>query len=137
MRLSYIADRGEEGPGGPRGLFGGKDGIPIRVAKNVGTDREEDLPIYFADEFVGRHGNFYHVSSGGGGYGDPLDREPEAVLEDVLDRYVSIQSALSDYGVVIEVRDADLLDFVIDAEATRDLRAEMRAARMNTGEKLP
>ena len=137
VRLSYIADRGEEGPGGPRGLFGGEDGIPIRVAKHVGTDQEEDLPIYFADEFVGQHGNFYHVSSGGGGYGDPLDREPEAVLEDVLDRYVSIESALRDYGVVIEVRDADLLDYLIDVKATQDLRAEMRAARMNTGEKLP
>jgi len=109
----------------------------MRVAKNVGTDREEDLTIYFADEFVGQHGNFYQVSSGGGGYGDPLNRVPEAELEDVLDRYVSIESALSDYGVVIEARDADLLDYRIDVKATQDLRAEMRAARLNTGEKLP
>ena len=134
VRLSYIADRGEDGPGGPRGLFGGKDGIPIRVVKNIDTDEEENLPIYFADEFVGRHGNFYHVSSGGGGYGDPLQRDPEAVLEDVMDRYVSLESARHDYGVVIEVRDADLLDYRIDVDATRNLRAELRAGRSNTGE---
>jgi len=134
VRLSYIADRGEDGPGGPRGLFGGADGIPIRVLKNIGTDDEENLPIYFADEFVGQHGNFYHVSSGGGGYGDPLERDPEAVMEDVMDKYISMRSALEDYGVVMEVRDADLLDYRIDFEATQALRAERRAARSNGGE---
>ena len=102
--------------------------------KNICTDREEDLPIYFADEYIGRHGTFYHVSSGGGGYGDPLERDPRAVLDDVLDRYVSLRSARADYGVVIEVRDADLLDYRIDSEATRTLRAEMRTARSIGGE---
>ncbi|MCQ3803236.1 MAG: hydantoinase B/oxoprolinase family protein [bacterium] len=134
VRLSYIADRGEDGPGGPRGLFGGADGIPIRVLKNIGTDDEENLPIYFADEFVGQHGNFYHVSSGGGGYGDPLERDPEAVMEDVMDKYISMRSALEHYGVVMEVRDAELLDYRIDFEATQALRAERRAARSNGGE---
>jgi len=38
----------------------------------------------------------------GGGYGDPLERDPAAVLGDVLDGYVSIQGARDDYGVVIE-----------------------------------
>ena len=118
----------------PRGLFGGKDGIPIRVAKNVGTGPGGEPPIYFADEFVGRHGTFYHVSSGGGGYGDPLERDPGAVLEDVMDRYTSLRSAREDYGVVIEVRDADLLDYRIDIEATRVLRARMRAAGPDGGE---
>lgn len=137
VRLSYIADRGEDGPGGPRGLFGGSDGIPIRVVKNLGTDREQDLPIYFADEFIGQHGTFYHVSSGGGGYGDPLERDPEAVLEDVLDRYVSLESARRDYGVVIDVGDDDLLDHRIDIEGTRVLRAQIRAAGPNEGEQKP
>ena len=134
VRLSYIADRGEDGPGGPRGLFGGRDGIPIRVVKNLGADDEQVLPIYFADEFIGQHGTFYHVSSGGGGYGDPLERDPGAVLEDILDRYISLESARRHYGVVIQVRDADLLDYRIDIEATRALRAELRAALTPTGE---
>ena len=134
VRLSYIADRGEDGPGGPRGLFGGHDGIPIRVVKNIDTAEESSLPIYFADEFVGQHGNFYHVSSGGGGYGDPLDRDPQAVVEDVMDKYISLRSARHHYGVVIKVRDADLLDYQIDIEATQTLREEMRAARPQGGE---
>ncbi len=137
VRLSYIADRGEDGPGGPRGLFGGSDGIPIRVVKDLGTDTEQDLPIYFADESIGQHGTFYHVSSGGGGYGDPLQRDPDAVLEDVLDRYVSLEAARRDYGVVIEVGDADLLDHRIHVEGTRALRAQFRAARSDEGEHKP
>ena len=38
---------------------------------------------------------------GGGGWGDPLDRDPQAVLDDVLDEYVSVEGARRDYGVVL------------------------------------
>ena len=38
---------------------------------------------------------------GGGGWGDPLDRDPQAVLDDVWDEYVSVEGAVRDYGVVI------------------------------------
>lgn len=41
------------------------------------------------------------VTGGGGGFGDPLERSPEAVLGDVLDGYISVTAALTDYGVVI------------------------------------
>ena len=59
-------------------------------------------------------------TTGGGGFGDPLDREPERVLADVLNHYVSRKGAREDYGVVITDDDA------VDAEATAALRAEMR-----------
>ena len=39
--------------------------------------------------------------SGAGGYGDPLERDPARVLDDVLDDYVSIEAARDEYGVVI------------------------------------
>jgi N-methylhydantoinase B len=55
----------------------------------------------------------------GGGYGDPLERDPELVLGDVLDGYVSIRGAREDYGVVIR-------DDRIDHEATEKLRASRR-----------
>ena len=42
----------------------------------------------------------YHYG-GGGGWGDPLDRPPAKVLEDVLDEYVSVEGARRDYGVVL------------------------------------
>ena len=65
---------------------------------------------------------------GGGGYGDPRERDPEHVLEDVVDGYVSIESARDDYGVVVEyvgppdrlVRTPDL--YRIDEDETRRLR---------------
>ncbi|ADB50557.1 hydantoinase B/oxoprolinase family protein [Conexibacter woesei] len=57
-------------------------------------------------------------SGGGGGWGDPLDRDPAAVLDDVLDEYVSLDGAKSDYGVVV-----DAATRTVDAEATERERA--------------
>ena len=62
--------------------------------------------------------------SGAGGYGDPLERDPRRVLEDVLDDYVSVEAARRDYGVVIVARGADLS---IDGPATDTLRRELRS----------
>lgn len=56
-------------------------------------------------------------AAGGGGFGDPLTREPEAVLKDVIDGYVSIDAARRHYGVAIE---ADT--WQIDVSATQALR---------------
>jgi N-methylhydantoinase B len=55
----------------------------------------------------------------GGGYGDPLERDPELVLGDVLDGYVSVSGAQEDYGVVLR-------DNRIDAQETARLRAQKR-----------
>jgi N-methylhydantoinase B len=60
-------------------------------------------------------------TNAGGGFGDPFERDPERVLGDVLDRYVSIDSARENYGVVI---DPDRR--VVDIEATTELRAKQR-----------
>ena len=59
-----------------------------------------------------------------GGLWRCLERDPIPVLEDVLDRKVSISSARSEYGVVLTGRDPEL-----DEEATERLRAEMAACR--------
>jgi N-methylhydantoinase B len=58
----------------------------------------------------------------GGGYGDPLDRDPELVLGDVLDGYVSIDGAREDYGVVVRPEELG-----IDWEATGKLRKQRTA----------
>lgn len=63
------------------------------------------------------------VTQGGGGYGDPLDREPGAVAGDVRRRAVSAHSARVVYGVVIES------DGTADLPSTERLRAEIRAER--------
>jgi N-methylhydantoinase B len=62
---------------------------------------------------------------GGGGFGDPLDREPWRVLEDVRDEYVSIEAAERDYAVVIH-RNGRGYD--LDVRATDDLRAARRSS---------
>jgi N-methylhydantoinase B len=69
---------------------------------------------------------------GGGGYGHPYERDPERVLEDVVDGYVSIESAREDYGVAVEyvgpadrlVRTPDL--YRVDEDETATLRARRR-----------
>ncbi len=75
-------------------------------------------------EGVLRRGDvFVFFAAGGGGYGDPLDREPGAVVHDVAQDWVSGERARSDYGVAI----AD--DGAVDAAATEALRADIRARR--------
>ncbi len=125
--MSYCNDRsrsitwGIEGglPSMPHGLWLQRRGVPDRAF----------LGATFSNVPVGPGDAFERPSAGGGGYGDPLDRAPEAVLDDVIDGYVSVHRAAVDYGVVITENDADLLDFEIDAPATTALRQEIRQQR--------
>jgi len=68
-------------------------------------------------------------SAGGGGLGDPLEREPQMVCEDVADGYVSIERALIDYGVVINEVDRDLAEYKVDTAATASARSRIRVSR--------
>jgi N-methylhydantoinase B len=67
------------------------------------------------------------VTTGGGGWGDPLQRELELVLRDVVEGRVSLESARADYGVVFG-QGADGERPVIDEAATKALRAELGKA---------
>jgi N-methylhydantoinase B len=67
---------------------------------------------------------FRHELPGGGGWGDPLERDPQRVLEDVRNEYVSPEGALNEYGVII-----DLQALSVDKQATCDLRNSLREAR--------
>jgi N-methylhydantoinase B len=65
-----------------------------------------------------------YVTNGGGGWGDPLDRDPERVRRDVRDGYVTIAGAERDFGVVVTGDpDGDPEGLVVDLDATRTLRA--------------
>jgi N-methylhydantoinase B len=71
-----------------------------------------------------------YLCNGGGGWGDPLAREPERVLVDVRDGYVSLEAAARQYGVVVEGDpELDPEGLTVDIPATNELRAERRAAR--------
>ena len=66
------------------------------------------------------------VTTGGGGWGDPLEREPDWVQRDVIEGKVSLAAARDDYGVVLVEADGDD-PFVIDEAATAALRAKLKA----------
>ena len=66
--------------------------------------------------------------SGGGGYGDPLDRDPEGVLRDVVEEKVTPEHAERAYGVVVARDGENGGAWTLDRPATRRLRAELRAA---------
>lgn len=65
-------------------------------------------------------------TAGGGGFGSPLDRDPELVRHDVLEGLVSIQSARDYYGVVFHETALNGLDIKVDKNATSALRAQLR-----------
>jgi N-methylhydantoinase B len=125
--MSYICDReravvwGIEGglPSMPHGLTIRRAGAG--EATWLGSVFS-DYPVYTGDEFA-------RPTAGGGGFGDPLERDPYNVLEDVIDDYVSIRRAKLDYGVVIREIDRDLCAYEIDAAATEVVRSEIRAKR--------
>jgi len=72
---------------------------------------------------------FRYQTNGGGGWGNPLERDPERVRVDVRDEYVSIQGAFEQYGVVV-VGDpqSDPEALVVDEAATSLRRAELAGA---------
>ena len=107
------------------GVAGGRNGAPNEMRCRVGSPAEfeafgpsRQVPHQAGEAYAYRYG-------GGGGWGDPFERDPEAVKEDVLDEYVSLRGARYDYGVVLRgtAEDGDL---EVDVEATRELRAELR-----------
>ncbi|HZU18150.1 MAG TPA: hydantoinase B/oxoprolinase family protein [Candidatus Dormibacteraeota bacterium] len=98
----------------PYGLRGGKPGERYRVTLNPGTERPRDLGKI--DVLTLEAGEVIEFeTSSGGGFGDPFDRDPQRVLEDVRSGLLSAELAERDYGVVIR-------DGSVDAEATETLR---------------
>ncbi len=105
----------------PYGLAGGEPGAPS--ANIVVSDGEAlELPTMPMEARVLERGDsFTHVSAGGGGFGNAFDRDPAAVLEDVLDGKVTVAGAREHYGVVVAAGE-------VDVTATAELRAAARSA---------
>src|SRR4051812_4787274 len=99
------------------GVGGGRAGQPFRaeIAGRAMEGLVDDHPV--------RAGEVIRIrTTGGGGWGDPLNRPPDRVAADVRDGKVSAEGAREDYGVV-------LIDGAPDTEATAALRTRMRAGR--------
>jgi N-methylhydantoinase B len=80
-----------------------------------------DSVVVEPGEQIGQH------HTGGGGYGDPLEREPERVRADVLAGFISFARAREAYGVVFAEETASAA-LRVDEEATRRLRKELGEA---------
>ena len=109
------------------GLEGAAPGAPGGLALASGDPAQPKTVLQIAQD-----DSVLLSPPGGGGYGDPHERDPERVLADVVDGYVSIDSARADYGVAVEyvgppdrlVRTPDL--YRIDEEETATLRDRQR-----------
>lgn len=111
------------------GLCDGGPGQPNRLVLGWGGDETVDVPGGTG------HVGFFAPNTGvllergsGGGWGSPLLRDPEKVLQDVLDEYISIEGARRDYGVVIDPK-----TLRVDTAATAQLRRQLQQER-NSGQ---
>jgi N-methylhydantoinase B len=104
----------------PYGAAGGGPGRTGDLTVNPGTAEENHLPTRYAD-YPLKAGDIFRLETpGGGGLGDPFERDPAKVLGDVAQGYVSPQRAERDYGVVV-VKQGRAWE--IDETATARLRS--------------
>ena len=103
----------------PWGMADGHTGENCHVILRPGTDQEQTTGMVYEAMAPGEV--LVNCSGGGGGWGNPLNRDPEKVLNDVRSEYISLTSAKRDYGVVI---DPDTL--TVEAAATEALRNEKK-----------
>ena len=101
----------------PEGLFGGKHGSKAQFLVNGVSGNPFGLTQLKPGDVVTID------AAGGGGYGNPLERELEMVVSDVMEGYVSLERAREDYGVVIDPK-----TMKVDEEATKKLRDSLRKA---------
>lgn len=102
----------------PWGVFGGQDGLNASVVRNPGTTEAESWPAKVTARTLKAGDSLQITVPSGGGYGDPYTRNPQKVLEDVLDDFTTVERAASDYGVVI-----DPSTMTVDMAATEALRS--------------
>jgi N-methylhydantoinase B len=109
-----------------QGYAGGHPAVPSYAVFKPGTPDELHVRESVTLGELAPGDAIYTTKGAGGGWGPPEQRDPGAVLEDVLDGYVSVESARDAYGVVI-------VDSAVDEVATARLRAERRAAASPPG----
>jgi N-methylhydantoinase B len=103
----------------PYGLYGRQPGRPAHNVLNPGPEAQE---LTGKLTMTMKRGDvFRHEQPGPGGWGDPLARDPERVLRDVRNEFVSVGAARDDYGVMI-----DVTSWTVDHPGTMKRREELR-----------
>jgi len=113
-------ERTESDP--PWGIFGGHEGALAEAKISTPDGTVEHWPSKFTGRTLTAGSTIEIAVPNSGGYGDPLERDPELVLSDVLDGFTTVELAERDYGVVIYASDG-----AVDHQATRRLREQVRA----------
>lgn len=110
----------------PWGIFGGSDGAVGRteIYNAASPDKRTLMPSKFSGHPTQSNDVMAYYSPCGGGYGDPLERTPEQVREDVLDDFCTVEHAREVYGVVLDEA------LVVDKDATATRREEIMNSRM-------
>ena len=108
----------------PNGFADGHPGRVGDILINPGGAGEKRLPTRYADYPLKTDDVFRLDTPGGGGYGDPLEREPARVLDDVREGVVSPEAAARDYGVVVTCNGGA---WAVDEAATAARRSAMSA----------
>jgi N-methylhydantoinase B len=111
----------------PYGLNGGQDGTSSWNILNPGPNQEV-LPTNITHPIM-QGDVLKHTTAGGGGFSDPLERDPQLVLRDVLDDKISVQHAAEAYGVIIAGK------ITLDSEQTSAERSRRR--QTNRGHTQP
>ena len=124
--MSYCCDRARSIPWG---VNGGLPSTPQGLWVNPGSPRAEYLGAVFSNVELVSGDAFSRPSSGGGGFGDPLNRDLQAVLDDVIDGYVTTSRAELDYGVVIDDSGEMTRSWLVDLAATMRKREYIRQNR--------
>ncbi len=123
--MTHESDRHDDVPWG---IFGGKPGAGGRVVvHNIHTGQSTEQPSKFSGLRTASGDVVSYYSPCGGGYGDPLKRDPQKVLDDILDEIIAPDDAPKEYGVVLTQVD-DGYGWAVDSSATEKLREQMRAA---------
>ena len=119
--LTVQCDRARFAPGG---YFGALPGARAEFSLNPGTTREQALHSKVTSHPLATGDRFHWAAAGGGGFGDPLTRDPESVRRDVRDEKVSLRAARELYGVVIDAASGE-----VDGAATARVRAAAARSR--------
>jgi N-methylhydantoinase B len=91
------------------GLFGGRSAVGPDVVVN--PDRADERHLLKVNALPLEPGSVVELlTGGGGGFGDPLERDPERVQADVIDGYVSLEAAERDYGVVLDRETLEVIE---------------------------
>ena len=101
----------------PKGLFKGGSANKAQFVVNDQTGDPSGLTLCESGDVIQFH------SAGGGGYGDPMERDPRAVEKDVFNEYISVDQARHDYGVVIDPK-----SLKVDLKETEKLRTSRRGS---------